>query len=241
MYKKIFYFILFSFFITLFSCSSDKENEPLPDDSTNDPELLQFVGYWIDKANNWNLMFYDNGTCNAIQTFNNQVMREGIWSYDPSTNLLTNSATQSTFLITLISDTNFMGVDISNNKTVTYVRDNDNPDAVRLAFNGYWVNEDGGWIEYNYVGTTSSSNLFPELPPSTDRVRYRSQALSISSDQWKIVYTLERYYGIENKWYTELLDSKYWGYLSYENLFSPSKTTFTFNYILSGTYKRVNK
>ena len=203
------------------------------------------MGYWKDEIGHWNLLLFDDGTCVANDAYDGNSKVDGKWTFDTETKYLVNSATKSTFLLTLYDEENLMGVNIKNNSTVSYKKMKNGSD-VYLIMSGSWKSRNGDLFKLQYNGNEISGTKVPPLPSNTNKVRYKNICISFSfsgkeqSYTYQIKWYADVYAGYpDNKYYPNHLDSYYTGTLTIENPYSPSKCKAIFTGVLEGVYEKV--
>lgn len=242
--------------ILMFSCSDSEDDGKGGNGGGNgsgsqgeivDDELMPLVGYWeSSNSNARDFLFYDDGTCMSPHPSDGNQRSAGRWAYDPETRYLSNTATNQTFLITLFDDASLLGVNIANQETVAFTKNNLAGDVLYLVMSdGKWrstENEDS--LSIAYSGGIYGNKL-PEKPQNTSRRRYLYANVLLSTDVEKGTYSYqlrwkgreEMYMGMgEWEWHDTYFDTNYKGSITIEDPFSPSKCRLTLTGILEGTY-----
>lgn len=244
--------LLFLLLCTGFYACSEGENNDLTDNTEKpnqppvvDKESSKFVGYWKAEnssgSNYCDLTLFDDGTCSAPSN-NANVLIDGIWNYEQKSQYLSISATKNTFYITLVDDKSFLGVDISNNRTVSYSKAEDYNLEVLLM--GDWKSTEGDSLHLSYSGSIYG-NKVPKLPTDTKKTKYEDITYSFyklkdGTYEYKIRWEVQIWHGYpDNRWYNNTIDSQYKGTVTITNPYSPSKCKVTFTGVLDGTYKKV--
>lgn len=237
----------------LISCNNNDNNVFEPDEEESeepvvDDELAPFVGYWEPNYSDLygDLFLYDDGTCRATHPVDGSYVYLGEWTFDAKTNFFSNSATNKTFLLTLHNENTIIGVDISNEKTVTYKKETiDGYELTPLVY-GDWKNADGQLLSCNQNNAIRGDRV-PELPQNTSAFKYdevniyfTAQDKNTYSYDYEIRWKGKKYYGSpDNKWYDVYFDTKYKGKLTIENPYSPSKCKLIFTGVLEGAYTKI--
>lgn len=235
--------------ILMFSCG-DSEDDGNGGNGTNqgetvDEELMPLVGYWESNSSNGrSFLFYDDGTCMSPHPSNGSYSA-GKWVYDPETRYLSNTATSQTFMVTMYDETSLLGINIANQETVAFTKNNTCRDALQLIMiDGKWRStENKDSLSIAYYGM-SISNKFPEMPKNsgTRIYDYAEVALSADAETGTFSYQLwwhgsERMWiDGEYDWYDHSWETNYKGSITFKEPFSPSKCRATLTGILEGTY-----
>ncbi len=234
-------FLMITFINVLYSCSqSDKDDEP----SVIEEETSNFIGYWENETGKWDLLFLENGECIANDHNRGGNMKRGVWTFNKENNYLTNTATKETYYLTYFDEDEFMGIDIFNDKKISYTRgvwDWTRRDIVRLILAGRWISSEGDSFSYSYSSEGDNFNCKnkPKLPSDTSKTRYLSQWLNIEDSKYIIMYYVEEYDYRDRRWYKNNIESTYSGTFEVENLMNPSKCKIKFTSgIIEGTYIR---
>lgn len=234
------------------SCSDKGDDIPTPEEPGTpviNEELMPFVGYWEPNNSDkyGDLFLFDDGTCRATHPVDANYVFLGEWAFDVKTGYFSNSATNNTFLLTLHNENTIMGVDISNQKTVTFTKKTFEGYQLKTLFYGKWKNEDGQMLscdQYNGI----SGDKVPELPQNASTFKYEdviiyfiTQDPNACSYDYEIKWKGKKYQGSpDNKWYDVLFDTRYKGKLTIENPYSPAKCKFIFTGTLEGVYTRAD-
>ena len=237
--------------ILMFSCG-DSEDDGNGGNGTNqgeivDEELMPLVGYWESNNNNArDFLFYDDGTCFSPHPSDANQRSAGKWVYDPETRYLSNTATNQTFMVTMYDETSLLGVNIANQETVAFTKNNACQDAFRLIMtDGKWRStENKDSLSIAYYGM-SISNKLPEMPEDSGTRIYEYTEVALSADAETETFSYQiwwwgserMYMGMgEWEWHDSYWETKYKGSITLKDPFSPSKCRATLTGILEGTY-----
>lgn len=237
--------------ILMFSCG-DSEDDGNGGNGTNqgeivDEELMPLVGYWESSNNNArDFLFYDDGTCFSPHPSDANQRSAGKWVYDPETRYLSNTATNQTFMVTMYDETSLLGVNIANQATVSFTKNNTCQDAFWLIMtDGKWRStENKDSLSIAYSGTAIGNKL-PEMPEDTPSKIYYNANILFSTDVEEGIHSYQiRWKGSEYiylgmsewDWHDTYFDTKYKGSITLKDPFSPSKCRATLTGILEGTY-----
>lgn len=231
------------------SCTdNDDDDGPKPEAPVVSEELMPFVGYWEPNYSDayGELLLFDDGTCRATHPVDGRYVFQGKWTFDAKTNYFSNSATNKTFLLTLHNETTIMGVDISNQKTVTYTKNVFV--GLRTLVYGTWKTEGGQTLSFDPDGDLFGDKV-PQLPKNTGTYKYYGVNILFSTQDknpslcnYMIRWYGSKYYGYpDNRWYDNYFDSQYKGELTIEHPYSPSKCRLIFTGVLEGIYTRAEE
>ena len=239
--------------ILMFSCGdSEDDGNGNGGNGTNqgeivDEELMPLVGYWESNNNNArDFLFYDDGTCFSPHPSDANQRSAGKWVYDPETRYLSNTATNQTFMVTMYDETSLLGVNIANQETVAFTKNNACQDAFRLIMtDGKWRStENKDSLSIAYYGM-SISNKLPEMPEDSGTRIYEYTEVALSADAETETFSYQiwwwgserMYMGMgEWEWHDSYWETKYKGSITLKDPFSPSKCRATLTGILEGTY-----
>lgn len=239
--------------ILMFSCGdSEDDGNGNGGNGTNqgeivDEELMPLVGYWDSSNNNArDFLFYDDGTCFSPHPSDANQRSAGKWVYDPETRYLSNTATNQTFMVTMYDETSLLGVNIANQETVAFTKNNACQDAFRLIMtDGKWRStENKDSLSIAYYGM-SISNKLPEMPEDSGTRIYEYTEVALSADAETETFSYQiwwwgserMYMGMgEWEWHDSYWETKYKGSITLKDPFSPSKCRATLTGILEGTY-----
>lgn len=249
--KTIFFYFTFFLFlsVSILSCSSDGDRDFDDNKEEEKPtvsdELLPFTGYWVsNNSDYWNFLLFDDGTCVSRSNVDGNVLKRGQWTFDEKTQYLSNTAINKTFLLTSHDETLIIAIDISNNKTVSFTKKTKDREILYLIMPGNWKSTDGATLNVGVGSTSLEGSKVPELPESTDKIRYKGKYILwwLSDNDiytYLIRWNIQKWYGYpDNKWYENNIDSDYEGNVTIENPYSPSKCKIILTGVLEGTYMK---
>lgn len=239
--------------VLMFSCGDSEDDGNGGNGSGSqgeivDDELMPLVGYWeSSNSNARDFLFFDDGTCMSPHPSDFYQFSAGKWVYDLETRYLSNTATNQTFMITLLDDVSLMGVNIANQETVAFTRNDACRDALELVMtDGKWRStENDDSLSISYSGRRIYGNKLPERPQDTSSRIYSYANILLSADIESGTYSYQlRWKGREKmymgmgewEWHDTYFDTNYKGSITIEDPFSPSKCRLTLTGILEGTY-----
>ena len=223
--------LLLMLVLTLNSCNKDNKQDDSPDEPNG--ELNQFVGYWTsDNKNSGDLLLWSDHTYTAPSSNTGGSWNVGEWYYDSTTSYLTLTGySAKTYIITHISAHSMSGINIKNQETVSFEREDHK--AVDFAIFGNWVTDDGMYLNIGYHVLRGT-----KVPDKTGYVDITScnKKLNLSWIESKNCFSYTADYE-DNKHYWHPI-SRCQGTLILDNWFSPKKQTLNSTGMLEGIYHR---
>lgn len=223
--------LLLMLVLTLNSCNKDNKQDDSPDEPNG--ELNQFVGYWTsDNKNSGDLLLWSDHTYTAPSPNTGGSWNVGEWYYDSTTSYLTLTGySAKTYIITHISAHSMSGINIKNQETVSFEREDHK--AVYFAIFGNWVTDDGMYLNIGYHVLRGT-----KVPDKTGYVDITScnKKLNLSWIESENCFSYTADYE-DNKHYWHPISSCQ-GTLILDNWFSPNKQTLTLTGMLEGIYHR---
>lgn len=223
--------LLLMLVLTLNSCNKDNKQDDSPDEPNG--ELNQFVEYWTsDNKNSGDLLLWSDHTYSAPSSNAGGSWNVGEWYYDSTTSYLTLTGYNAkTYIITHISAQSMSGINIKNQETVSFEREDHK--AVDFAIFGNWVTDDGMYLNIGYHVLRGT-----KVPDKTGYVDITScnKKLNLSWIESENCFSYTADYE-DNKHYWHPI-SRCRGTLILDNWFSPNKQTLTLTGMLEGIYHR---
>ncbi len=217
--------------ILLYSCNSSNNDSPdIPDE-----ELDQFVGYWTsDNNNSTDLLLWSDHSYTAPSSNVGGSESAGEWYYDSTTGYLTLTGYKAkTYIITHISTNSFSGINLKNQETVSFAREDYK--AVDYSILGDWITEEGDYLNigYHYLEGT----LVPQKAGYVD-ISLLKKKLNIGWNEENSYFTYSVDYE-DQKHYWHTISKIYCsGTFTLDNLFNRDKQTLTITGTLAGVYHR---
>ena len=211
------------------SGSTAGDNSSTSTPPTVDEALLPFVG---------DFLLFDDGT--SISPVDAGEVSTGKWSFDEKTQYLSNTATMNTFLLTLHDETTLLGVDISNNRTISFTKNTEFlAEELHCVIAGTWKSAE----DTLYIGYASSEGIsgkkVPPLPQSgSNRMFYNSVLVLTGDSTYQLNHRGQDLFNGE--WRDRTFYTGMRGTIIVENPYAPSKSKLILTGTIEGTYTKIS-